>query len=248
MKANQLDRIYHVIGVLALVAAACSVAAPEPTATPTATVPPTKTPRPTSTPRPTRTPDHAATKQYGDFQTLLSGLQEDGYIESTEGRIMELDPFTESWAQINWYQWWPVTHTNGDFAFSGHLEWSTASRTPEDSGCGIVFGAQGNEDHYSVFLTNKRILFLMARGTYAYEVGKTSGSGRADFENPASADLIVTVKGQSSYVLVDGEATQYTLSADQTTRGDFALSLLSGTNKDYGTRCRMTDMMLWIGR
>jgi hypothetical protein len=35
---------------------------------------------------------------------------------------------------------------------------------------------------------------------------------------------------------------------DQSTKGDFALSLLSGTNKDYGTRCEISDMILWTAK
>jgi hypothetical protein len=29
-------------------------------------------------------------------------------------------------------------------------------------------------------------------------------------------------------------------------RGRVGLALLSGTNKDFGTRCEMTDLHLWI--
>jgi hypothetical protein len=224
---------------------ACAGATPEvlPTDTPAAT--PTHTAKPTFTPRPTKTPNVAATEQYTEFEALIAEFAELGYIGTTQGTIREFDPFSESWAQINWYIWWPVTRTTGDFVFKGHVEWTSAAENPEDSGCGVVFGAQENEDHYSVFLTNNRILFLMARGTYAYEVGKTSGSGRTDFENPAAADFAVAVREKKSFVLVNGEVTEYTLSADQTTNGEFALSLLSGTNRDYGTRCEMSEMMMW---
>jgi hypothetical protein len=85
----------------------------------------------------------------------------------------------------------------------------------------------------------------MKRGSGVYQVGKTRGSGRVDFGNPAEADFAVAVKDQSAYVSVNGEVTEYTLSVDQTTRGTFGVTLLSGTNSDYGTRCEMTDVMLW---
>lgn len=67
-----------------------------------------------------------------------------------------------------------------------------------------------------------------------------------NFSNPAEADFALAVKGKSAYVSVDGEVTEYTLSADQGTDGDFALTLLSGTNSGYGTRCEMTDMFLFV--
>jgi len=246
MQVNKVFHFQFLIVVLLVSALACSgggAVVPESTETPLPTS--TNTPKPTATPRPTKTPNLVATRQHEEFQSLLQTFEENGYIESTDGSIVELDPFKESWAQINWYQWWTLTETDGDFVFEGHLEWTTASSTPEDSGCGIVFGVQDNNDHYAVFLANSRIVFLMARGTYSYEVGKTQGSGRANFDNPAEADFAVAAKGQSAYVSVNGDVTQYTLSADQTTEGDIGLSLLSGTNRDYGTRCEMTDMMLW---
>jgi hypothetical protein len=248
MKHFRPTRLHSFIVALILLTLACSSATPEPQVTDTPLPPPTHTPRPTATPRPTQTPNLAATEQYEEFGALLDSFLEAGYIDSTDGEIKELDTFNESWPQINWYQWWPVSETFGDFVFKGHFEWSTASATPEDSGCGIVFGVQENNDHYGVFLTHNRILFLMNRGTYSYEVGKTRGSGRVNFTNPAESDFAIAVKGQSAFVVVDDVATEYTLSADQTTKGQFAYSLLSGTNKEYGTRCEMSDLMLWQAR
>jgi len=234
------------MSVVLLLSLACSTFAAQPTATPSHTpAPPTATKRTTSTPRPTATPNVAATQQFESFYSMLQGFEEKGYVTTTEGETETFKPFKEEWAQRNWYQWWPESTVESDFVFSGHFKWSTAGTTSEDSGCGIIFGIQENDDHYAVFLDKSRILFLMARGAYAYNVGKTRGSGRVTYTPPAEADFVVAVKGQSAYVSVDGDVTEYTLSQDQTTRGDFGLSLLSGTNKDYGTRCEITDMILW---
>jgi hypothetical protein len=209
---------------------------------------PTKTVRPTDTPEPTATPDVAATQQYEEFSTLLQSYEELGYVNTTDGDTFEIDPFREEWAQIGWYRWWSFDEDISDFVFNARFSWSTASPTPDESGCGFVFGIQENGDHYSVFLDKSRILFLMKRGSYNYLVGKTRGPGRTDFGNPAEADFVLAVKGQSAYVSVDGEVTEYTLSMDQTSAGDYGLTLLSGTNSDYGTRCEMTDMMMWTAK
>lgn len=218
---------------------------PEPTATNTASPTPTETPRPTATPRPSATPDVAATQRVDEFQALLQSFEENGYIGTTKGQIDEIPPFNEEWAQIGWYQWWPYDDVYSDFVFKAHLNWSTAISTTDESGCGFIFGLQENNDHYVVFLDKARILFLMARGSRVYLVGKTRGSGRANFGNPAEADFAVAVKGQSAFVSVNGEVTEYTLSVDQTTQGVYGVTLLSGTNSDYGTRCEMTDVMFW---
>ena len=61
------------------------------------------------------------------------------------------------------------------------------------------------------------------------------------------ADFTLIVKGAYSYVLVNGELVgEYTLSQSRPLYGNVGLTLLSGTNKDYGTRCEMTNLHLWI--
>jgi hypothetical protein len=250
MKSVHLFPVLSAILVMAFVAMACGAqAAPAaPTALPateTPTAAPTNTPRPTATPHPTATPDLAATEQVAGWQMEVQRFFESGYIDSTEGEYLPQDDWSQDWAQINWYKYWPYDGIYSDLMFGAHLNWSTASRTPDISGCGIVFGLQENEDHYAVFLDQGRILFLMSRGENIYNVGKTRGSGRVNFGNPAEADFQVLIKGRSVYVSVNGEVTEYTLSEDQTATGKLALTVLSGTNKDYGTRCEMTDIHIW---
>ncbi len=238
--------------VLLLAALACQLtgsAEPTPTALPQASDTPaataTNTPRPTFTPKPTITPDVAATARHEDFNTLLQKFEEKNYVVSSKGAAVDLDPFKESWAQIGWYQWWPFDAQISDFMFTSHFNWETAHATPEISGCGVLFGLQENDDHYAVFLDSKRILFLMSRGSGVYNVGKTRGVGQFNYGNPAEADFALAVKGQSAYVWVDGVTSEYTLSMDQSTTGQFGYTLLSGTNKDFGTRCEMTDTIIW---
>jgi hypothetical protein len=209
---------------------------------------PTNTPKPTATPKPTITPDMAATQQIKDFEAVMQDFMEKEYVAGTDGEVFHLDDFSQDWPQLGWYQWWPAQETSADFVFKSHIAWSSASDTPEVSGCGISFGVQENGDHYAVFIDKSRIQYLMGRGSRVYNVGKTRGSGRLSFGNPAEADLVVSVKGQSSYVSVNGDVTEYTLSQDQSTKGVFAYSILSGTNKDYGTHCEMTDTILWMAK
>ncbi len=253
MKFQKFAQPFVIALVLISIMLGCSSPPAEPTMTPetptpafTATSGATRFP--TFTPRPTRTPDLAATQQVDDFNLLLEDYSEKGYIPSTAGSTVELDPFNESWAQIGWFQWWPYDVTGADFVFKGHFSWSTASETPDDSGCGVVFGLQENGDYYAVFVDYSSILFRMKRGSYLYGVGKTSGTGKTDFTNPAEADVVLAVANQKAFLSVNDQITEYTLSVDQTSAGGFALSMLSGTNRDYGTQCEITNMFLWKGK
>ena len=263
MQARKVRLSLSVLLILAFVLSACGAIAQPPTATPastntpqptaTITQTPTNTPRPSPTPRPTKTPNLAATERMDEFNSQTQSYFEKGYLATADGEIKEIDDFAFDWAQLNWYNWLPLGEEASDFYLSAHLKWSSAYRNADTSGCGFIFAIQDNGDHYAVFLDQSKIFFLNADQSSGYSrpVGLTRGTGRVDFDNPADspqeADFAVIVNGTYTYVLVNGEVVgEYTLAKSKILRGDIGLSLLSGTNKDYGTRCEMTDIHAWI--
>lgn len=244
-------------GTLAPLPTSTSTSSPSPTDTPqpTATITPTatNTPRPSPTPRPTKTPNLTATQRMEGFNSQTQSYFEKSYLTTGDGTIKEFDDFAYDWAQLNWYNWLPLDEEASDFYLSAHVKWSSAYRNADVSGCGFIFAIQENRDHYAVFLDRSKIFFLHSDQTSGYSrpVGLTRGTGRVQFDNPADspqeADFTIIVKGTYAYVLVDDEVVgEYTLAKSKILRGDIGLSLLSGTNKDYGTRCEMTDIHLWI--
>jgi len=263
MQARKVRLSLSVLLILAFVLSACGAIAQPPTATPastntpqptaTITQTPTNTPRPSPTPRPTKTPNLAATERMDEFNSQTQSYFEKSYLATADGEIKEIDDFAFDWAQLNWYNWLPLGEEASDFYLSAHVKWSSAYRNADTSGCGFIFAIQDNGDHYAVFLDQSKIFFLNADQSSGYSrpVGLTRGTGRVDFDNPADspqeADFAVIVNGTYTYVLVNGEVVgEYTLAKSKVLRGDIGLSLLSGTNKDYGTRCEMTDIHAWI--
>ena len=250
------------VSILMLVSLACSTSAapptststPKPKATATITQTPTNTPRPTVTPRPTRTPNLAATERIAQFNAEAKSFFDLGYLNTADGKVIEYDNFKEDWAQLGWYNWWILDDQAGDFYMSAHFKWSSAYRSADISGCGFVFAIQENGDHYAVFLDRSKILFLdsdESYGGYSRYVGLTRGTGTVKFDNPADnpaeADFTVIVKDAYTYVLVDGKVVgEYTLAQSKILKGNLGISILSGTNKDYGTRCEMTNLHLWV--
>ena len=246
--------------VLSLVLSACGVMATDVPATstlrPSATIThtPTNTPFPTNTPRPTRTPDLAATQHAEELNAEIRKYFELGYLSSDQGGVEEYRDFGMEWAQLNWYDFQLLDLNVHDFLISAHFKWSSAYRNANIAGCGIAFAIQPNIDHYAVFLDRSQILFLNADysvSNRSYAVGLTRGTGRVKFDNPADqpveADFTLIVKDEYAYVLVNGEVVgEYTLSKSKVLKGDIALSLLSGTNKDFGTRCEMTNIHVFI--
>lgn len=248
---------FSLLVVLTLVSVACSSsAAPESTptdtpapATATNTAVPSSTPKPTNTPRPSKTPNLAATQRQETLDAEAKKYFDMGYLASADGRFIEYDDFKTDWAQLGWYNWWILDEKASDFFMSAHFSWSTAWDYNDVSGCGFVFAIQDNSDHYAVFLDKSRILFLnsdQSRGG-SYEVGKTKGTGRVKFGNPAEADFTLIIKEKYAIVLVDGEMVgEYTLAKDKAINGNLGLTVLSGTNRDYGTRCEMTNLHIWL--
>lgn len=252
MKQRTVPTIATLLLVLFLLSSACSTFAPPvPTETPrptsTNTAIPTNTATSTSTPRPSATPNMAATQHMNDLQAEAQEYFDSGYLASTDGRFREYDDYAVEWAQLNWYQWEPLTDTVSDFYLTAHFKWESAYRNADISGCGFIFALQPNGDHYAVFLDRARVLFVMANGSGTRELGKTRGSGVVDIDEPTEADFTLIVNDAYSYVLVNDEVVgEFTLSQSQPLRGRLGLTVLSGTNKDYGTRCEMTNMHAWI--
>jgi hypothetical protein len=257
MQRRTLNPFLSLILLLILVSVACSTSAAPPTPAPTRTleptatntIEPTNTPRPSPTPRPTKTPNLAATQRSEELNAEVRTYFEQGYLATTEGRFREFEDFSYDWAQLGWYQWLPLPEKASDFFLSAHFEWSSAYQSADTSGCGFIFAIQENEDHYAVFLDRAKVLFLMTDRALGFSkpVGTTRGTGIVKFGNPAEADFTLIVKGAYAYVLVDGEVLgEYSLSQSRSMRGNIGLTVLSGTNRDYGTRCEMTNLRLWI--
>jgi hypothetical protein len=245
--------------VIILVSLACSTSQaaptptetdlPEPTATATLVPTATKTVRPSPTPRPTQTPNLAATKRAEERQAEVQQYFDKGYLATTDGRFKELEDFSYDWAQLGWYNWLPLRDSASDFLLSAHFKWNSALKNSDTAGCGIIFGLQPNDDHYAVFLDRTKVLFLITDHTLGFSrpVSPTRGTGKVKFDYPAEADFTLIVKDAYTYVLVDGQVVgEYTLAQSRAAKGGIGLTVLSGTNKDYGTHCEMTDLRLWI--
>jgi hypothetical protein len=255
MQRKTLMPLLSVILLLLIVLSACSTAAPAPAATNTNTIQPSatntavpmKTSTPTRTPRPTVTPNLALTQQIGEWQTEAQTYFDKGYLNTVDGKFKKIHDFSDSWANLSYYDMQPTGIEASDFFISGHFEWSSAYQNADISGCGYVFSLQENGDHYVMFLDRSKVLFAITSDHRGRIAGPTRGTGRVKFGNPAEADFTVIVKDAYAYALVNGEVVgEYTLAQSRSLSGQIALGILSGTNKDYGTRCEMTNLHIWV--
>jgi len=191
----------------------------------------------------------AATQRADELNAEAKAFFDKGYLAQPDGKFTELDDFSYDWAQMGWYNWLPIRDSAGDFYLGAHFKWNSALKTSDTAGCGFIFDLQPNDDHYAVFLDRAKVLFLITDHTLGFSkpMTPTRGNARVKFEYPAEADFILIVKGAYAYVLVNNEVVgEYTLAQSRSLKGGLGLTVLSGTNKDYGTRCEMTNLHLWL--
>jgi hypothetical protein len=185
------------------------------------------------------------TEQVRPIYERVQQLYEEEVISTTSGVYHRLDDFDESWAQINWYQWWRTGLTLENFIVRVDAEWESASKSANwfSSGCGFVYSEDGADNHFASFLAldgnvyNNRVrngISSNPPGGYYGSVGTPEGS----------AELMMVVDETVVRFYVNGK--QVSRFVDTTIQaGAFALTLNSGTNLDFGTRCRMSNIDVW---
>ena len=176
---------------------------------------------------------------------LIQSFSNDGYLESTSGTFHAIPDFNETWAQLNWYQWWDTGFAPKDFVITAHTAWESASDTADwwNSGCGFVFREEDEDNHYLAYLGMDEWVYLSrVRGGNWASLGDNAYGSLAIPKG--EADVAMVVEGREIHYFVNGE---HVLSRDdlQDAEGLLGLTLLSGTNKGFGTRCIMSDIALW---
>ena len=256
MPRERLSTLILFVSGLISISLACAASQPAPTPTSTAkptttqTAVPTatQTPRPSPTPRPTFTPNLSATQRAEALSAEVQAYFDKGYLTTTEGQFTELDDFSYDWAHLGGYQPFLFADSVDDFFLSARFRWDSALQNSNTSGCGFVFGMQPNDEHYAVFLDRLKVVFLITDYTLGFSkpVSPSRGTGTVRFDYPAEANFTLIVRDSYAYVLVDEVVVaEYTLAQSRAAQGGIGLTVLSGTNKDYGTHCEMTNLHLW---
>lgn len=178
------------------------------------------------------------------FYAQLEELYEDGVISSMDGQATSYGDYEDAWAQIDYYQWITFQHADR-FVLSADVSWASASSTPNffDAGCGVVFNeGDGTVNHLlasirmdgNIYFTGIRNYNYLSYGTYRYDKASTKGS----------ANFTVVVDNDRATIYLDGR--RIVRKADLPIMGNgVGLATLSGTNKDYGTRCTWKDIFFY---
>jgi hypothetical protein len=187
-----------------------------------------------------------STERAEPMLALLDDLYAEGYITRTEGRHYRLEDFSERWAQLNWYMWWATPYDPRDFVVRVDADWESASEIADwwSSGCGFVFRAADEDNHYMIVFALDGRAYLTRQLRDVQRRLLTGFYGQIEIPK-GGAELVLAVDGPAITFFVNGKRV-LTTQDTYLESGNLALTLLSGTNKGFGTHCRMSDIDLWI--
>ena len=176
----------------------------------------------------------------------LLKLKADGAIQNTAGEYSRKESFYEDWAQINWYRYYPIMFWGKEFAIRTDVSWKSASETANwfDSGCGFVFSWRDNDNHYLAALTLDGKAHINRIHEGRFDRYTSDYYGKLDIPS-GTAELMLVVTEDWIQLYVNGErVTRMTYTNNE--GGLLAYTVLSGTNKGFGTRCIMENVDLWM--
>lgn len=177
---------------------------------------------------------------------IITDLYQNGLLSTDQGTFFPLDDFDQSWAQLNWYQWWYTGYQPDNFVIHSEVEYWSASNIANwfASGCGYVFRESDANNHYMTFLALDGNVYLSG-----YRQGKYLTLGKSYYGKPTLPNgkytMTLVADGKNIIVLIN-ERPVLKKQYDYFAGGNLAFTLNSGTNKDYGTRCLMTNNWLWV--
>jgi hypothetical protein len=187
-----------------------------------------------------------------DFQQVVERYYEQAYLSTTEGEYIHLADYSKDYANKEFPNMAVLTDTGqvvDNFMIRAHFAWKSAVQFAEPSGCGFAFRLQ-RQDYYMFFVDKEFVVLGIWNQSKPdnkkfVQIGTSSGSGMTG--NLAEADVVLIVNQGKAFVLINENfAGTYVLSTDDLiSSGGLSYMVVSGTNKDYGTRCKMTNVDLW---
>lgn len=187
-------------------------------------------------------PELAAFEQLVNDELQL--LMEEQVISSVEGNIIPFMDWSEEVAKINYVTWWASEYAPESFVIRASSEWESASDTANwfNSGCGFVFGQEDEGNFYLIHLGLDGFVYLKSWVDGKSEILIKEKFGTVDIPD-GSADVLLSVEGKNVAYFINGRKVIDT-TVNQLDPGTLSFTVLSGTNRGFGTRCSLTDIGL----
>lgn len=212
--------------------------------TPTISEQQTRTPEPYFTAElPSLSPEEA-TAQAALIAADVKLLFEQNAISTIDGKLHFLESYEQDWADTTTY---PKTYTGftvSGFILKADLTWQSSDlTTAADSGCGIIFYENDEEDHYLLVFTldDRAILYRRSEG----KLINLGPSYRYEVESEIAEAQILLASENSQMLVFVNQQVIYRKTLTRAEAGKLAFTVISGTSVAYGTRCEMRNIQLW---
>jgi len=235
--------------VYALAILACNAGAPKPTVTPVLTHTPVHTPTstllPTATFTATATPDFMATQDVTAFRLLIQQYFDSGYIPSINGEYQRVDDYSDQYAEQGYYRSVLTGLKAGVFILRADVRIENFQDDFPRAGCGFIY-------HAGQFSQNNEVIFLSQNGN-AYYYRPINNPRRyeiranyyAEIPNPATVSLTLVVNKRDSYFFVDNKLIFQINTLSTSLLSNWGFAIVSGSSKEFGTRCTFTNIEFW---
>jgi hypothetical protein len=184
--------------------------------------------------------------QSGAFTEKLQLAYADGVLPSMDGTYHRLEVFDKSIAKLNYLNWWYTDYEPENFVIRVDAYWDTASEQTnwDRSGCAFVFGFEDEGSYNHIWLGLDGFVNLKRKvGNDWKWIAKRPNGKLSIPEGEAEIMMAVIDKRITMYVNGEQDLSEY----DPLYRaGKLALSVYSGTNTGFGTRCKMSNIDLMI--
>jgi hypothetical protein len=184
--------------------------------------------------------------QVGAFSEKLQLAYDDGALPTMDGTYHRLENFDESMAKINWVWWWYTDYAPENFVIRVDANWDTASELTnwDRSGCAFAFGLEDDKNYNYTWLGLDGFVNLrrVQKGYWQWIAKRPNGKLSIP-EGEAEIMMVVFDKRITIYVNGEKELSEYD---SLYTAGKLGLSVYSGTNTGFGTRCKMSNIDLMI--
>jgi len=172
----------------------------------------------------------------------------DGYLAGADGTYAHLADFDKSLAMINYIDYFPTSYSPTNFVLRVDMTWDTVSGADKwSSGCGFVFHLGADNSYYAAYLTldgNVVVLNYTTKMRYLNRIGQ-GYYGKVDYPKGKASMVLIVRNDKGITIFINDKRVLRTGVELDLKEGYLAYSLVSGSNKDYGTRCQWNNVDLW---
>lgn len=186
-----------------------------------------------------------STFNYRNFKNMIQQFQ-DYSIVGRGGKFYTHKDLSRAYANINKATYNTIADDVKNFAVSMDVSWESATETPNINyaGCGVMFRYVRNTAAINAVLRMNGNLTLSASRYGKRILSKKYYYGHANIE--ATHNLTVVANGDNVKIYIDGKLYADERDISITRSGGLYFMTVSGSNRDWGTRCVFTKVNYYV--